>query len=501
MSAVASRAERLSAAREQIFDAVIIGGGVNGACLYDRLCRAGYRVALLDRGDFACGTSQASAMMVWGGLLYLRCFDLGSVYRFSRARDSMIREMNDLISPRVFRYCTAPGAALGKYAVLGGLYAYWLIGHFNRRHPALEAHYPEERLLAQSAGSLTYEEAVLNLSDSRFVLHWIAPHTLPRGVAVNYLAVDGGDFDQGEGLWRLRAQDRLGTSQIEIRGRLVVNCAGVWTDQVNAAFAIRSPYKHAFSKGVYISFPRPSDHEIPLIFELGAHGDVMTSVPWGPVAMWGPTETAIDDADQGFVTAPEDVRFLLDQRNRCLRADSRKEDILALRCGVRPLAVKADYEKDVYPLELSRRFRIATDPQRPWISTYGGKLTGCTLLAGKVAAAARPFLPPPPAVVPQPRLPGGMPRTRFPGFEEPVPDPAWCKTQEFCCTLEDYLRRRTNIAQWLPRGGLGRHDENLPHLRAVCLALADGDGEAAEADLACYRARVAEGFDAVLDAA
>jgi hypothetical protein len=82
-----------------------------------------------------------------------------------------------------------------------------------------------------------------------------------------------------------------------------------------------------------------------------------------------------------------------------------------------------------------------------------------------------------------------------------VPDPAWCKTQEFCCTLEDYLRRRTNIAQWLPRGGLGRHDENLPHLRAVCLALADGDGEAAEADLACYRARVAEGFDAVLDAA
>lgn len=500
MPSIAPRSVRLAAASDQDFDAVIIGGGVNGACLYDRLCRAGYSVALLDRGDFACGTSQASAMMVWGGLLYLRCFDLGAVYRFSRARDRMIRDMGDQISPRVFRYCAAPGTVLGKYAVLGGLYAYWLIGRFHRRHPAVEAHYPEERLLSQSAGSLTYEEAVLKMSDCRFVLHWIAAHGLPRGVALNYCAADGGDFDRPAGLWRLRAQDRLGSSQFEVRSRLVINCAGVWTDQVNAAFAIRSPYKHAFSKGVYISFPRPSDHDIPLIFELGAHGDVITSVPWGPVAMWGPTETAIDDADQGFVATPEDVRFLLEQRDRCLSVESRKEDILALRCGVRPLAVKADYHKNVYPLELSRRFRIATDSERPWISTYGGKLTGCTLLADKIAATARPFLPPPPAAVPQPGPPGAAPQTRFPGLDLPVPDPAWCKAQEFCCTLEDYLRRRTNIAQWLPRGGLGRQDENLPHLRAVCLALADNE-TSAEADLARYRAQITERFDAVLDAA
>ena len=216
--------------------------------------------------------------------------------------------------------------------------------------------------------------------------------------------------------------------------------------------------------------------------------------------MWGPTETAIDDADQGFVATPEDVRFLLEQRDRCLSVKSPKEDILALRCGVRPLAVKADYHKNVYPLELSRRFRISADSERPWISTYGGKLTGCTLLADKIAATARPFLPPPPAVVPHPEPPGAAPQTRFPGLDLPVPDPAWCKAQEFCCTLEDYLRRRTNIAQWLPRGGLGRQDENLPHLRAVCRALADND-EAAEADLAGYRAQIAERFDAVLDAA
>lgn len=502
MAAVTSRTERLAAARAGVFDAVIIGGGVNGACLYDHLCRRGYCVALLDRGDFACGTSQASAMMVWGGLLYLRSFDLGSVYKFSRARDSMIRDMDDLLSPRVFRYCVAPGTALGKYANLSGLYFYWLIGRFNRRPPAHEAQYPEQRLLARKTGSLTYEEAVLKTSDSRFVLHWITPHGLPRGVALNYCGVDGGAYDEVDRLWRLDAGDRLGPAQFEVRARLVVNCAGVWTDRVNAAFAIRSPYRHAFSKGVFISFPRPAEHRIPLIFETGAHSDVVTSVPWGPVALWGPTETAIEEPDRGFVATPEDLRFLLDHRNRCLKETSRKEDIVALRCGVRPLAVKADFKKDVYPLELSRRFRIAADPERPWISTYGGKLTGCTELAAEVARRARAFLPPPPATKPaeaQHAL-ADMPLIRFPGLDDPVPDPSWCRTQEFCCTLDDYLRRRTDIAQWVPRGGLGRQDENLPRLRSLCLALTDGDERAADAELDRYRAQVAERFDAVLDA-
>lgn len=496
------RAERLAAARTDVFDAVIIGGGVNGACLYDHLCRHGYRVALLDRGDFACGTSQASAMMVWGGLLYLRCLDFGSVYKFSRARDSMIREMGDLLSPRVFRYCAAPEAILGKYIVLSGLYAYWLIGHFNRRHPTLEGRYPEERLLARNGGSVTYEEGFLKTSDSRFVLHWITPHGLPRGVALNYCEVDGGAYDAAEKLWRLEAGDRLGTAQFEVRARLVVNCAGVWTDRVNAAFDIRSPYRHAFSKGVFVSFPRPADHTIPLIFETGAHGDVITSVPWGPVAMWGPTETAIDYPDHGFVATPEDLRFLLDHRNRCLKDASRMEDIVALRCGVRPLAVKADFRSDVYPLELSRRFRIVADPERPWISTYGGKLTGCTELAAEVARRGRSFLPPPPAAEPAApgHRPAEVPSTRFPGLQDPVPDPAWCRAQEFCCTLEDYLRRRTDIAQWVPRGGLGRQDENLPQIRALCLALTDGDKDAADAELGRYRGQVATDFDAVLDA-
>ena len=71
------------------FDAAIIGGGITGASLYDRMCREGYRVLLVDRGDFGSGTSQASAMMIWGGLLYLRQLDFGTVWNVvTRARRS-----------------------------------------------------------------------------------------------------------------------------------------------------------------------------------------------------------------------------------------------------------------------------------------------------------------------------------------------------------------------------------------------------------------------------
>ena len=497
---VVSRSERLGIARNCLFDVTIVGGGVNGACLYDRLCRQGYRVALLDRGDFGSGTSQASAMMVWGGLLYLRSLDFRSVYNFSEARDRMISVMSNLVTPRLLRYCFSPGNLFGRYLILAGLYAYWTIGRFKRRRPALEECYPESKLLKKSVDSLVYEEAFLNTSDSRFVLQWITPHQPPDGVALNCCKIEGGAYRPAEQLWRIQVVDRLEKKEIELRSHLVVNCAGVWADTINAAFAIRSPYKHVFSKGVFINFPRQPEHLAPLIFEMGEHGDVLTSLPWGPVAMWGPTETAITELDEGFVATADDVRFLLDHRKRCLKEQSRKEDIVALRCGVRPLAVKSSFDSRVYPLELSRSFRIAVDPARPWISSYGGKLTGCSELASRVANKVRDFFPAPatgPAEHPQDSS-ESIPVIDFPGLSDPQPDPGWCRTREFCCTLDDYLRRRTNISQWVPRGGLGREDEHLPFLRTICLTLRDGDIAAADRELKAYRAKVTEQFDTVL---
>jgi glycerol-3-phosphate dehydrogenase len=102
-----TRGDLWGEAGETHFDVAIVGAGINGACLYHELCGRGYKVLLLDKGNFACGTSQSSAMMVWGGLLYLRNFDFKAVIDFSLSRDRMIESLNGRIRSQVFRYIPA----------------------------------------------------------------------------------------------------------------------------------------------------------------------------------------------------------------------------------------------------------------------------------------------------------------------------------------------------------------------------------------------------------
>ena len=88
-----------------------------------------------------------------------------------------------------------------------------------------------------------------------------------------------------------------------------------------------------------------------------------------------------------------------------------------------------------------------------------------------------------------------MELSRFPGIDPPLPSPEWCLAHEFCCTLEDYLRRRTNISQWLPRQGLGHDNDNRAALLAVAQVF---HGEQAEAALARYEQQVVTQHDRLL---
>ncbi len=307
----------LGTASHAVFDVAIIGGGVNGASLYHRLRRAGYNAVVLDRGDFASGTSQASGMMIWGGLLYLRNFDLPAVFHFSRARDRMIHRQPESVSPLVLRFVPAARGRLGKVPGMAALYFYWLVSRGRRRRPQVRTIYREAKLLASPREALCFEEAMLRHSDSRFVLHWLAPgDDAGDAASLNYAEVLGGAWSAADGLWRIEVRDTLTGRELEVRARAMANCAGVWTDGVNARFGVRSPWRHAFSKGVYLVFEREPEQQAGLVMEMGAEDDVITSIPWGPVEMWGPTETPILDLEEGWRALPEDVSLLLDLRSR-----------------------------------------------------------------------------------------------------------------------------------------------------------------------------------------
>ena len=486
-----------------LFDVAILGGGISGASLFHHLSQRGYRVLLLDKGDFACGTSQASGMTIWGGLLYLRNLDVRSVVRLSKDREMLARDMPAWVRPRTFRFVPSRESAWGEYLVHTALYLYWGLGRFRRRRPRREAVFEESALLAQlpSGRSLVFEEATLNASDSRFVLQWIVRHQSDDDVPLNHAVVEEGRFDARDRLWYLEVGDAFDHRSVTARARCVVNATGAWTDRVNERFGIRTPYKHVFSKGVYLGLDRLEQHRDPLVLEIEEHRDIITLMPWGPLSLWGPTEAAVPRAEDGFAVTPEDVDLLLKMARRKLRRSMAKGDVVSLRCGLRPLAVNRDYSSSRYPLDLSRDYRLWDDPGVPWISVYGGKLTNCTSLARGITARITRRIGPArssgcstPRVLPEPQW------DRFPGVREPVPSLDWCMRHEYCCTLEDYLRRRTNISQWVAREGLGRTGEHRTHVRNLSLLLSGGSNASADRALGAYEAGVRRRFDDVLEA-
>jgi glycerol-3-phosphate dehydrogenase len=502
---LARRQATWGTAQRDLLDVVVVGGGSSGASIVHRLAALGYRVLLVDERDYGGGTSQASAMMVWGGVLYLRSLDIPTVCRLSAAREALLGSLPGWVTPATFAYLPRRGDWRPLPLLRLAFALYRLLGRRRRAASEIRRDLSAWGFLRPGAftGALLFEEARLVDSDARFVAALVLAARGQGALALNYCAVTGGRHLAGAREWRLAVRDQLSGQEAEVRARLVVVAAGVWTDALHARLAVESPYAHVLSKGVFLTLPRDPRHRVPLVFECGAPGrlDAMPFVPWGPVALWGPSETPLDGLEAGFSARPADVRFLLDQLNRHLATPVSAADVVSLRCGVRALAVRRGASATRDSLALSRRVRLHRDPARGWLAVYGGKLTDCLVVADLAAAAVADALGRRPAATPAPAdVPVPVPPEPFPGLEAPVPAPAWCVAEEDCWSLDDYLRRRTNLAQWVPRGGLGRRDEHRARLERIARVVTGGDPARTAAAVQAYAATVRREVDEVLAA-
>lgn len=467
------------------FDVAIVGAGVNGAAICHALTRAGYRVLLVDQADIGSGTSQASTMLVWGGLLYLRRLEISTVVALSRDRDRLIAERSDLVRPQSILY--VPSNDERRLLVSGALSAYWALSAGRRRWPRRLTRFPEQRMLADGrAAAYEFEEATLVESDARFVLAWALDAERLGADVLSYVRVDAATPHR-DGSWRLGLCDTLSGATTEVVARLVVNAAGVWTDQLNGRARISTPWRHAFSRGVSIALPRDPGHTRHVVVDSRV-GDALTLAPWGPVSLWASTDGLEPDLARAQQFEPRDVRALLDEHNRHFRARHRVDDVVSVRVGVRALPVAHDDADVSSSLALTRHHRVHLD-ERNWISVYGGKLSGCLGLAEGVTALVVRRLPRRPATggarpAPPPSPPPEL--THFPGLDMPVVAPAWSAAHEHCCRLDDYLRRRTNIAQWVPNGGFGRRFEHAEALERIALDIHQGDAGLAARELITY---------------
>ena len=442
------------------YDLLILGGGINGSMLYRIATDSSKKVILIEKNDYSSGTSQASGMMIWGGILYLKNLEFNLVRKFCRARDNLIKHSNQVYTRRI-NFTFLKNGKRSLFIMRLSLALYRLLGLLNRSatKSTSNTNLPSQWDKFRFNGGLSYEEGFLKNSDSQFTISWLFRNSNSNSKSYNYSTVRRIKWIGLEKHFEIEYSDankKLHT----IYAKKIINTCGVWADSVNEKYGIKTKASHHLSKGVYLLLNNINQKDAFAV-DMEEHGDTLCWVPWGKTIMWGPTETTINSIEELPVTK-EDVQFLLDKLNSKLEKKMGFGDIINVRTGIRPL-VKLNNKKVKYSLELSRKAILESDKNVPWHTVFGGKLSGGLEFSNKVYSSI--FKENPSQIQYNSTIDAPTTTEFFNGME--LPDVEWSVKHTHVRSLEDYLRRRTNISQWIPIGGLGFKNEHLDDIKKI----------------------------------
>ena len=342
------------------FDVAVLGGGINGAVTAAALAARGARVALLERRDFGSATSQESSTLIWGGIKYLESLELGLVRRLCKARNELLRAFPSSVEEVRFYTSHSRGFRHGRWKLVVGAWLYWALGDFFTRRPrllSLRDMAREEPVIALDGldGGFEYSDAFLPDGDARFVWSFVRSALDEGCAAVNYAEALGSVRD-GQG-WVTTARDLVSGRELQLRSRVLVNACGPFADAVNARDGVATTHRHVLSKGIHLLVERVTPSRRVLTF-FADDGRLFFVIPMGGLTCIGTTDTPVERPDVGVT--PEDRRFVLDNINKRLRLPRplAERDVVAERCGVRPLAVEAGGSGTRDWMQLSRRHVI-----------------------------------------------------------------------------------------------------------------------------------------------
>lgn len=373
--------------QEEVFDVLVIGGGINGAVSAASLSAKGARVALIDKRDFAGFTSSNSSNLAWGGIKYLESHEYFLVNKLCKSRNHLMRSYPSTVKEVRFLTCIQKGFRFPPFFIYLGTLLYWLFGRFFTQAPKfLRAKNIEEREpvinTSDSSGGFEYSDAYLFDNDARFVFNFIRSSMDYGCIAANYISSEDAEFD-GE-KWTIRAKNEITGEQFFIRSKVLVNSAGPFVDIHNQISEETTEHRHVFSKGVHLIVDQITDSQRVLAF-FASDGRLFFVIPMGRKTCIGTTDTQVESPETSVTD--EDRVFILGNVNKLLDLDKplTKADIIAERCGVRPLAIKGGDGKADW-VKLSRKHAIDVNSERNHLSIFGGKLTDCINVGNKVCS-------------------------------------------------------------------------------------------------------------------
>ena len=357
------------------FDLAVVGGGITGAAIARDASVRGLKVALLEKGDFASGTSSRSSKMIHGGLRYLRHAKFGLVFGSLRERWTLRRNVPRLVKPLTFLIPVYKGSKTGKLQLSLGLWLYDILALFRTekkhewiRPEQIQGQEPTLRRDGLVGGALYYDFLT---DDARLVLAIVKDAWTRGAIVANYTEVVGFEKDRGR-IAGITAVDSTSGKQLRVYAKVVVNATGPWSDKVRRLDDPSSDAKLRPAKGTHLILPRQRiGNREAVILDSRRDGRNLFVVPWDDLCLVGTTDTDYDGDLDRVTASGEDAEYLLECLNEYFPGRNiTRSDILSSYASVRPLAAELGVSED----DVSRD-QLIFESSSGLVSIVGGKLT------------------------------------------------------------------------------------------------------------------------------
>ncbi|MEJ7833739.1 MAG: glycerol-3-phosphate dehydrogenase/oxidase, partial [Nocardioides sp.] len=372
-------------------DVLVVGGGVVGAGTALDAVTRGLNTALLEQRDLASGTSSRSSKLIHGGLRYLEMLDFGLVREALQERGLLLTRLAPhLVTPVPFLYPLTRrgwerpyvGAGLALYDAMAmlGKYEMGVPRHrhlFKKQVARIAPDFKSESI----AGAIQYYDC--QVDDARLVLT-LARTAAGHGAHVATRVKVTGFLREGERVVGVRAVDleSKDREEFEVRARVVVNAAGVWTDEIQEMVGGRGALHVQASKGIHLVVPRDRIRS-EAGFIARTETSVLFVIPWGRHWIIGTTDTPWDLDKAHPAASRADIDYVLDHVNKILREPLDHEDVEGVFAGLRPL-LSGESEPTS---RISREHTVVT-PVPGLVMIAGGKLTTYRVMARDAVDAA-----------------------------------------------------------------------------------------------------------------
>jgi glycerol-3-phosphate dehydrogenase len=378
---VIARDDALAAFDADSFDLVVVGGGITGAGVALDAASRGYAVALVEKDDYAAGTSSRSSKLVHGGLRYLQNFDLGLVREALLERSLLVNLAPHLVKPLPLLVSAFEGKRPDRLVGVGlNMYDVMAVDRIRRRgddedwSPDRHRVIPEEEVLellpalASQKPTSAYLFYDCQTDDVRLVLTVLGEAERYGAVCANRVEVTG-LLDEGG----VRAVDRLSGRELDIRADNVINATGVWADRIRPEelYAEEEVPRIRPSRGTHITLAREDLDVRAGAIVPAAGGRTIFVLPWLGRTLVGTTDNDYEGELEHVKPDDGDVDYLLDALNDYFGTSLASADLTGAYAGVRPLISTGDPKKSV---DISRKAELY-ETSSGMVTITGGKLT------------------------------------------------------------------------------------------------------------------------------